>query len=122
IGYFLARRRIDALNIFDLIAEEIYAVGKIGVGRINIYGIAFYSKGTAGKLHFGAAVQDLDKRIKQVVAAGTLALGQVNYVLAKFFGVTNTVNARNRSHHNNIAAPGKQSRRTMQAQLFDLFV
>src|SRR5687768_12798067 len=110
------------MDCFYLIAPEINAIGKIGVSRENIYCIAFNPERSTCEFDFGTAVQDLDKRIKQVVAGIPLARCQVNYVFTKFLGVTDTVNTRNRCYNNYIPSARKQGRGTVKPELFNLFV
>src|SRR5207248_8559681 len=74
LGQHLAAERIDLLDRFDLIAEQLDADGPfLFVGREDLDGVALHAEGPASEVAVVALVLDLDQVAQQLVARVLLA-------------------------------------------------
>ena len=63
-----AGQRVDLGDAVDLVAEELDAVGQVGVGRLHFQCVAAHAEPAAPQLHIVALVKDVDQLAQHLLA------------------------------------------------------
>src|SRR6185437_7598433 len=99
-----AEERIDLGKRFDLISEQLDAVGHVIVSRKYLDDVAAHSKGATPELGFVAVIENLDQAPRNVLALDLLAFFQEQQHSVIRFGRSKTVNTADRCDDHAIAA------------------
>ena len=121
-GDAMARFRLDLFDLLDLVAEEGHPITVLDIGQIDRYRIALHAEGGAPEIGFRARVQALHQLVEKVVARYYLPLFDANDAAFVVLRITHAVDARHRSHDDDVAPAAEQRRGGAQAQLVDLLV
>ncbi len=121
VGDQFARQRIELRQRLDVVAEEHGAIGGLGIGREDLERLALDAEVAAREHGVVAGVLDRDELVQQRVAIDRLAASQQLHVALVDVRRAEAVDARDRGHHDHVAA-GEHSRRRRMAQAVDLGV
>ncbi len=107
---------------FDFIAPEYNPQHDFLVGEADVYRVAFNSESASFGLHFIAGVKRVDELTQESVAGYLLPHVYSDDVCVELVGIADTVKARHRRHHNDVAPSRQQGRGSGQAQSVDFVV
>ena len=113
---------VDGLDPFDFIAPEVEANGVISIGEEHVDHVPIDAEGAAAEVAAGSVVEALHQAVKDGVAADHLAHLDLDDALVEFHGVTDSVDAADGRHHDDVSSAAEQGGRGGQAQLLDLLV
>ncbi len=120
-SYHLASQRIYLGDAVHLIAEELDAIGQIGIGRLDFKSVPAQTKLAAAQLQVVAFVEDVHQAAQDQLAAHRLPAAELDRHLAVFGRVAQAVDARHRRHDQHIA-PAEKRRSRRQAQPINLII
>ena len=118
----LAGLGFEAFYLLYLVAEEGDAVAVVGVGEVDVDGVAFYAESAAGEVTLATSIEAVDEAVEKGVAAQVLALVKADDAVGKLGRVAHTVDAADGGHYNDIAAAAEEVAGGAEAQLFQLFI
>ena len=122
IVLLVAGERIELLDIFDGVAEQVHAPGAVFiVRREDVDDVAAHAKGAAGEIGLGALVLQRDEVGDQLPLVDALALLQRKRHRGVGLDRADTVDARHRGHDDDVVALQQRARRRM-AHAVDLLV
>jgi hypothetical protein len=121
VGFF-AGERVEFLNAFDLVAEELDAPGAVFiVRRKQVDDVAAHAEGAADEIHVGALVLKRDEIGDQCALGNALALLQGEAHAGIGFDRADAVNAGHGRDDDHVVALEQRARRRV-AHAVDLFV
>ncbi len=116
-----AEQRIDLRERFDLVAEQLDAVGVLVVGGEDLNHVAAHAKCPAPEVRVVALVENLDQPPRNVFAADVLALFEQQQHAVVGLRRPQAVDAAHRAHDDRVA-PLEQAARRREPQLVQLLV
>ena len=116
-----AEERVDLRERFDLVAEELNAVGRFVVGGEDLDHVAAHAEGAAAEVGVVALVEDFDQAPRNILAADALAFFEQQQHPVVSLGRAQAVDATDRADDDGVAALEERAR-GRKAQLVQLLV
>ena len=109
-----ARERVDHVDVFDLLAEELDAIGELFVAGLKLDDVAAHAERAALEVDVVSAVLQVDQLAQHFVAIGFDVFAYRQHAVAVLIGRTEAEDARHRCHQQHVVtahqvAGGRQS-------------
>ncbi len=121
LGQNLTRQRVNLRDPFHFIPPKLNPVRRLSISRHNLQRIAPHPEDAPPQFQVIPFILNINQVAQNGIPAVHLPSFQFHRHLSPRFRITNTINARNRRHNDNIL-PAHQVGRRRQPQPVNLFI